>query len=223
MPLVLSLTLGAGLLLVYLSATAGRRVEAEGRTSPDASGRFEEFLLQAGVEGVSARHFLLLSAAAGVATGLASQVALGWPVVSLAMFAVGLVLPIWYFRNRADRRRADLQAALADAVDALRAGVRTGMSIEEGIAGLAHNGPEILRPALAELTRDLRLEAGSGRRVVESIYEVTGLEGDALAGSELFALAGATLRWTGIRPRCAERLDGRFAWGSVNGARAPIE
>jgi tight adherence protein B len=78
-------------------------------------------------------------------------------VVSLAMFAVGLVLPIWYFRNRADRRRAELQAALADAVDALRAGVRTGMSIEEGIAGLAHNGPEILRPVLAELTRDLRL------------------------------------------------------------------
>ena len=155
MPLVLSLTLGAGLLLVYLSATAGRRVEAEGRTS--AAARFEEFLLQAGVEGVSARHFLLLSAAAGLATGVASQVALGWPVVSLAMFAVGLVLPIWYFRNRADRRRAELQAALADAVDALRAGVRTGMSIEEGIAGLAHNGPEILRPALEELTRDLRL------------------------------------------------------------------
>ena len=155
MPLVLSLTLGAGLLLVYLSATAGRRVEAEGRTS--AAARFEEFLLQAGVEGVSARHFLLLSAAAGLATGVASQVALAWPVVSLAMFAVGLVLPIWYFRNRADRRRAELQAALADAVDALRAGVRTGMSIEEGIAGLAHNGPEILRPVLSELTRDLRL------------------------------------------------------------------
>jgi tight adherence protein B len=154
-PLLLSLTLGVGLLLIYLSATARRGVENEGR--PSATARLEEFLLQAGVEGVTARHFLLLSGAAGLATGAGSQIALGWPVVSAAMSVVGFALPVWYFRNRADRRKAALQAALADAVDALRAGVRTGMSIEEGIAGLAHNGPEILRPVLAELSRDLRL------------------------------------------------------------------
>ncbi|MPZ49729.1 MAG: hypothetical protein GEU75_10635 [Dehalococcoidia bacterium] len=88
---------------------------------------------------------------------MVSQLALGWPVVSLAMFAVGLALPAWYFRGRADKRKASLQAALADAVDALRAGVRTGMSVEEGLAGLAHNGPEVLRPVLTELVRDMRL------------------------------------------------------------------
>ena len=37
-----------------------------------------------------------------------------------------------------------------------------------------------------------------------------------------FSLAGGdALRWTGIRPRSAERLRGRFAWDRANGARAP--
>ena len=56
-----------------------------------------------------------------------------------------------------------------------------------------------------QLVVHLRLDA-SGKRLVSSIYEVTGLEGDAVAGSELFALAGGRLRWTGIRPRRASRL-----------------
>jgi pilus assembly protein CpaF len=57
-----------------------------------------------------------------------------------------------------------------------------------------------------DLVVHLRLDAQGGRRLVSSIYEVTGLEGDTVAGSELFALEGAVLRWTGIRPRFEERL-----------------
>jgi pilus assembly protein CpaF len=55
----------------------------------------------------------------------------------------------------------------------------------------------------------LRLDPQSGRRLVTSIYEVTGMEEETVAGSELFVIdeAGA-LRWTGIQPRCAELLDG---------------
>ncbi|MGE0538777.1 MAG: CpaF family protein [Dehalococcoidia bacterium] len=66
----------------------------------------------------------------------------------------------------------------------------------------------------------LRLEATSGRRVVGSVYEVTGLEGDALAGSELLAWSEGCLRWTGIRPRSSERLAERgvpMAFPSRNG------
>lgn len=50
-----------------------------------------------------------------------------------------------------------VQGALADAIDALRSAVRAGMSVEEGLASLARSGPEVLRPALRELTQDLRL------------------------------------------------------------------
>ena len=56
-----------------------------------------------------------------------------------------------------------------------------------------------------QLVVHLRMDS-SGRRLVSSIYEVTGLEGDQVAGSELFALEGGRLGWTGIRPRRAARL-----------------
>jgi tight adherence protein B len=155
-PLVLSLTLGLGVLLIYLSATSrpGEKVKEERQSG---AARLEEFLRQAGVEGVATRDFLLLSAGAGAAAATAAQLALGWPVVSGAAFLVGLALPAWYFRQRAERRRDAVQAGLADAVDVLRAAVRTGMSIEEGLLSLARNGPKVLRPALSDLSRDLRL------------------------------------------------------------------
>jgi tight adherence protein B len=155
-PLVLSLILAVGVLLVYLSATSGRpRGEPKPRES--VTGRLDEFLAEAGVEGVSGRDFLLLSAATGGAAAFVAQLTLAWPVVSLAAGVVGLLVPGWHFRQRREARRAVLQAALAEAVDGLRAAVRAGMSVEEGLASLARSGPEPLRPVLADLVRDLRL------------------------------------------------------------------
>ena len=57
-----------------------------------------------------------------------------------------------------------------------------------------------------QLVVHLRMDATTRRRQVSSIYEVTGLEGDAIAGSEIFALEDGQLRWTGIRPRRERRL-----------------
>lgn len=70
-----------------------------------------------------------------------------------------------------------------------------------------------------DLVVHLRLDAAGARRVVTNIYEVTGLEGDTVAGSDLFALTDGALRWTGIRPRCASRLlGGAFPWNQTNHA-----
>lgn len=57
-----------------------------------------------------------------------------------------------------------------------------------------------------QLVVHLRMDAATRRRQVSSIYEVTGLEGEAIAGSELFAREAGRLRWTGIRPRREARL-----------------
>ncbi len=156
MPLVLSLTLAAGLLLVFLSLTSGGKPK-EGAPRELLGTRLDEFARQAGVEGISTREFLLLSAAAGGAVAFGAQLALGWPVVSAAAFLIGVAMPAWYFRQRREARRTVLQAALAEAVDALRSAVRAGMSVEEGLTSLARSGPEALRPVLGELVRDLRL------------------------------------------------------------------
>ncbi len=56
-----------------------------------------------------------------------------------------------------------------------------------------------------QLVVHLTLDA-SRRRRVSTIYEVTGIEGDTVAGSALFALDGGELRWTGMRPRRERQL-----------------
>jgi tight adherence protein B len=155
-PLVLSLTLAAGVLLVYLSLTSGRTPGEQAPSRRSWTDRLEEFIRAAGL-GISASDFVLLSFSAGAALAAVGQLMLGWPIVTAVAFLIGLALPSWYLRQRQEARRSVLQAALAEAVDSLRAAVRAGISIEEGLASLARSGPVALRPALTELARDMRL------------------------------------------------------------------
>jgi pilus assembly protein CpaF len=62
-----------------------------------------------------------------------------------------------------------------------------------------------------ELVLQLRFEPLTGRRRVSSIFEVTGLEGDVIAGHELWTLDAARdrLTWTGIQPRSIEKMRTR--------------
>lgn len=154
MPLILILTFAAGVLLIFLSATA--RWAPAREELPQAS-ILRRFLDGNGAEEIRTRDFLLISTATGAAVAFASQIALGWPMVSAAAFLLGVTLPAWYVTNRHQRERTSVQSALADAVDSLRSAVRSGMSVEEALTSLARNGPEVLRPALAELVRDLRV------------------------------------------------------------------
>jgi len=156
MALVVSLAFGLGVLLVYLSATQ-RQVERPASAGAALVAPVEALLGRAGVAGMQPRDFVLLSVVVGAAVAGAALAFTGWLVVAMAAFLVGTLLPTWYLHNRSEARRSELEAALADGVDALRASVRAGMSIEEGLAGLARFGPEPLRPAFGELTRDLRL------------------------------------------------------------------
>nr|HMS71907.1 ATPase, T2SS/T4P/T4SS family [Baekduia sp.] len=72
-----------------------------------------------------------------------------------------------------------------------------------------------------DLVVHLRLDPAGARRVVTNVYEVTGLEGDTVAGSDLFSLSEGALRWSGIRPRFAPRLHGgAFPWDRLDGAPA---
>jgi tight adherence protein B len=142
--------------LIYLSAT--RRPDQDEPSALAGVGeRMREFLQQAGAVGVHPRDFLFASLATGGLVGAATWLVLGWPFVALVTGVVGTGLPTWYLHHRRELRRAETQAALADAVDALRSSVRVGMSIEEALVALAAQGPAPLRPALGELARELRL------------------------------------------------------------------
>ena len=59
-----------------------------------------------------------------------------------------------------------------------------------------------------ELVVHLRAEPRTGQRRLVHIFEVTGLEGDILAGQDLWTLdrAGQRLAWTGLQPRCLAKF-----------------
>ncbi|MBE7520732.1 MAG: type II secretion system F family protein [Thermoflexaceae bacterium] len=174
MPLILSLTLAVGLLLVFLSATT-RWAPAREQPRP---ARLRAFLDRNGAGHVGGRDFVILSAGIGMALAFATQLALGWPMVSAATFLLGITLPAWYLTNRHQRERTAMQAALAEAVDSLRSAVRAGMSVEEALASLARNGPEVLRPPLTDLARDLRVSGfeeairRSRERIADPVFDM---------------------------------------------------
>lgn len=73
-------------------------------------------------------------------------------------------------------------------------------------------GPQVANEVIAEtinLVIHLRLDHLSGRRLVETIVEVDGIAENRILTSEIFRLEGDRLLWTGLRPKCASRLQDR--------------
>ena len=170
MHVVLSLCLGLGLYLVASVLTGSRR--GEPGAEPEAPGQPTEQpaeqpagegswlarrLPRSGPDGAGLREFVVASAVSAAATALLAQFLFGWPVVTLALSGVGALVPSWYFRQRAQRRRAEVAEAVGEAVETLRDAVRIGLGIEEAIHALARTGPAALRPVLGEVERDFRL------------------------------------------------------------------
>jgi tight adherence protein B len=152
-PLLLSLTFGTAIYLIFMGLTAPPPSPAPARRMR----AFEEFLVRAGVRGVTPKDFLLFSAGGGLLVGVFAQVLLGWVLVSLIAAGLGAALPLVYFAQRHDRRRAAVQVALADAAGQLRDSIRAGLSVQEAFTGLARSGPEALRPEFGTLVREARL------------------------------------------------------------------
>ena len=129
------LTLGAmaGLGLLLLSTGLTRPAP---RPSDDAGG---PSLLLAGV-------------VVGLLAGLGAWLLSGWPVLTLAAMAGGLLLPhAWAARTRAAEQAARTEA-VAEVAAGLRDGVRGGLGVTDALGGLARWGPPALRPELAEVT-----------------------------------------------------------------------
>jgi tight adherence protein B len=152
-PLLLSLALAGGVYFTFDGL-------ARPREHPFASPRLHavrDFLARAGLEGVTPRDFVVFSLASGCLAALVAQLFLGWGVVSGLAGGLGLLAPFAYYVRRHDRRRAVVQDALVEAIEQLRDAIRTGLSVQDALAGLAHSGPQPLRAECAALTREARL------------------------------------------------------------------
>lgn len=172
--LFLSACFAFGAYLVYEGLTNPREPEAE----TEGPSRVNEFLLRAGLPDVAPRDFILFSLAMGLVIGLLAQLLLGWPIVSLLLGLFGAFAPFAYYVQRHDRRRAALQGALVEAIAQLRDAIRTGLSVQDGLVGLARTGPEALRPEFATLVREMRLTSGEAAltamrdRLADPLFDV---------------------------------------------------
>jgi tight adherence protein B len=150
---LLSLSLAGG---VYLTFDGLVRPRGPGRTRVRAQAA-REFLVRAGLRDVTPRDFVVFSLVSGFVAGLLAQLTLGWVALSGLAGLIGLLGPYAYYIRRHDQRRRAVQDALVEAIEQLRDAIRTGLSIQEALAGLARTGPPVLREDFSSLSRDMRL------------------------------------------------------------------
>ena len=172
-PLVLSLALAGGVYLCYEGCV--RPLPPIERAGGNAA---QEFLVRAGLHDITARDFVLFSVIAGVVAALVAQLCMGWQVISGLCGLAGLLAPYAYYVRRHDRRRAAIQDALVEAIEQLRDAIRTGLSVQEALTGLARTGPDVLRSEFATLGRDARLLGFESallamrNRLADPVYDV---------------------------------------------------
>jgi tight adherence protein B len=173
-PLLLSVALATGVYLTYEGLARPRQqlVSAERLIA------LREFLVRAGLRGVSPHEFVLFSLGAGAVAALVAQLFLGWGVVSGLAAGVGVLAPYAYYIRRHDRRRALIEAGMVEAIEQLRDAIRTGLSVQEALAGLARTGPEALQVEFATLTREAHLLGFDGAlaamrdRLADPLFDV---------------------------------------------------
>jgi tight adherence protein B len=173
-PLLLSIALAGG---VYLTYEGVARPRAQ-LIANDPLVSVREFLVRAGLRDVTPREFGLFSVLAAALAVLVTQLFLGWGVLSALAGGIGLLAPYAYYIRRHDRRRAQVQEALVESIEQLRDAIRTGLSVQEALAGLARTGPEALRSEFAALGREARLLGFDGAlaamrdRLADPLFDV---------------------------------------------------
>lgn len=214
MPLVLALMLGAGVYLFYDGLTRPRH-DREERTTRPRLNRVRVLLVEAGLHELSARAFVLFSVAAGLLGAIFAQLVLGWGLVSVLAAGLGLVIPGIYVSQRAERRRAVVQGALVDAIAHLRDGIRTGLSVQEALIGVARSGPEALRSEFTSLARETRLVGfepaliATRDRLADPVFDVvaaTLLLNDRLGGRNVSQVLDRLADATRAQQRIQEEL-----------------
>jgi tight adherence protein B len=142
----LGLLAGVGLLLIWRS---GPRAPRRPASETSWSTRREELIRQAGIEAVSSAQLLSLQLIAAVLAGLLVELATATAAVAGCFAVFAFAGPVVVIRRLRQRRQVALRELWPEAIDNLASAVRAGMSLPEGVSGLALRGPEPLRPAFA--------------------------------------------------------------------------
>ncbi len=225
---LLGLMLGAGLLLIWRS---GPRAPRRDRARVGWGRRHAALLHQAGVDGVGVGQ--LAAAQVGCALFAAAGVLLLTRSLAVAtcFAAFGLLLPVMLLRRMRRRRQAALRDVWPEAIDNLASAVRAGMSLPEGLSGLAVRGPAELRTAFTRFAASYRVSGRLGECLDALEADLADPVGDRVCETVRMAheVGGTTLaRCCVLFRSCCARTPARArSWrpargGSVNAARLAV-
>ncbi len=226
---LVGLMLGTGLLLIWRSVSG----DAE-RTSRNLSrwqqGR-RELLRQAGVDGVGPTQLFAAQVGCAVIASLivllvTSTVAIAGCFALFAFFA-----PVVVVRRVRRRRQVLLRELWPEAVDNLASAVRAGLSLPEGLAGLAVRGPEPLRAPFGRFGTAYRSSGRFGECLDALKDDLADPVGDRVCetmrvarevgGSDLGTVLRALSELLRADARTRAELETRQGW-VVNAARLAV-
>lgn len=137
---------GVGMLLIWRS---GPRAPRRRPAGTGWSAHRDELIRQAGIESVSSAQLLTSQLIAAVLATLLVQLVTGTVAVAGCFGLFAFLAPVGVVRRLRQRRQVALRELWPEAIDNLASAIRAGMSLPEGLAGLAERGPEQLRPPFA--------------------------------------------------------------------------
>jgi tight adherence protein B len=228
---LVGLLFGLGAFLVGLSLLTQRPVARERNGKPGWRARTDDMLLQAGVEGVSARQFASLSVTLFVVVFV---LMLGISRVEMIAFAFACFAaagPFALVKARRRKRTFELRDVWPEAVDNLASGIRAGLSLPEALSALGTRGPELLRAPFERFAGDFRatgrfndcldrlkhsLADPVGDRVVEALRMAR-----EVGGTDLGRLLRTLSTFLREDARVRAELETRQSW-TVNAARLAL-
>ena len=229
--MLLGLTLGVGLFLVWWSCWVPEPRSGERTPRRGPLDRLSDEIVQAGFAGLSVRTLLAACVIAFVLVLALVQATVGVLPIAACFAGMASFGPVGAVRRRARRRRARLRDLWPDAVDNITSGVRAGMALPEALAQLGTRGPEELREPFLSFADDYRLTGRFhdsldrlkdrlsdpvGDRLVESLRIAREVGGTDL-GHLLRTLSGFLRE----DARTRAELETRQSW-TVNAARLAV-
>lgn len=171
---------------------------------------------------------LVAAAAGGAVAGVSAAVAVGIPAVTMLAALAGAVLP--EARRRAGRRRSEHECreAWADAVVAVRSGVRAGWPVAEAVTRAADRVPPVLRPRFAAVRSQLAVGEPFRRAVAPLAQDEDGRRfaavltlADELGASDTGQVLDAFSEFLGAEVAQRREVAARHSW-NVSAARVAL-
>ena len=224
----MGLLAGVGILLIWRS---GSRAPRRSATAASWSATRNELIRQAGIEAVSSTQLLWMQLLAAMLTGLLVELITSTVAVAGCFALFALVAPLGIVRRLRQRRQVALRELWPEAIDNLASAVRAGMSLPEGVSGLALRGPEPLRPAFGRFAIAYRASGRFAECLDLLKHDLADPVGDRVCetlrvarevgGTDLGTVLRTLSELLRVDARTRSELETRQGW-TVNAARLAV-